>query len=69
MGVGEQVLQVGDGACRTSAYSSTIFSRSRAARRRSCMSRMAWAWISLSLKLVDQVSGGLGRVRARGWWR
>ncbi|SKV49546.1 Uncharacterised protein [Mycobacteroides abscessus subsp. abscessus] len=28
------------------ARSSMIFCRSRAARRRSCMSRMAWAWIS-----------------------
>src|SRR5215831_17958269 len=32
---------------RTSSCSSTIFCRSSAARRRSCMSRIALAWISL----------------------
>ena len=50
---------------RTSSCSSTIFCRSSAARRRSCMSRMALAWISVSVEPRHQgVAGrvGVGRL-------
>ena len=41
-----------------SASSSMIFWRSRAARRRSCMSRIAWAWISSMSSSCDQARAG-----------
>ncbi len=47
----------------TARYSSSIFLRSRAARRRSCISRMALAWISESVEARHQVGAGVSTSR------
>ena len=53
----------------TCSSSSSICLRSRLARRRSCMSRMACACILESLKRsIKARAGGVGVGRLRGWF-